>query len=187
MIGDPPMRKTLPGALVLSLMLPLLGCADAPTAEAVRWEIQRRVPEARFETEEHIRLGRLTMGLVKGLLRLVPAGGEGRAVVREIDRLEVATYRVHGLPDLDRLPSRTRFEEELSRSGWAMTVKAKDGDSRSWLFTRSNDAGAIRNLLVVDLNGDELSVVRLDGRLDRAFAEAIAERPREAARIAGGE
>lgn len=181
------MKKTLPGTVVLSLMLPLAGCAGAPSAESVRWEIQRRVPEARFETEEHIRLGRLTLGLVKGLLRLVPDAEEGAAVVRDIHRIEVATWRVHGLPDLDRLPSQTRFEDQLSRSGWAMTVKAKDGDSRSWLFTRSNDAGAIRNLLVVDLDGDELSVVRLDGRLDRAFAEAIAERPREAARIAGGE
>ncbi|MFP5287647.1 MAG: DUF4252 domain-containing protein [Thermoanaerobaculia bacterium] len=181
------MKKMIPGAVALSLILPLVGCAGTPTADSVRWEIQQRVPEARFETEEHIRLGRLTLGLLKGLLHLVPEANEGTAIVREIDRLEVATYRVHGLPDLDRLPSRTRFEEELSRSGWAMTVKAKDGDSRSWLFTRSNDEGAIRNLLVVDLNGDELSVVRLDGRLDRAFAEAIAERPREAARIAGGE
>lgn len=181
------MNKTFTGAVVLSLVLPLVGCAGTPSAESVRWEIQRRVPEARFESEEHIRLGRLTLGLIKGLLRLVPDTGEETAIVREIDRIEVATWRVHGLPDLDRLPSQTRFEDQLSRSGWAMTVKAKDEDSRSWLFTRSNDQGAIRNLLVVDLDGDELSVVRLDGRLDRAFAEAIAERPREAARLAGGE
>ncbi|HYO16713.1 MAG TPA: hypothetical protein VE685_26245 [Thermoanaerobaculia bacterium] len=180
-------RNTLSAALLLSLTLPFAGCADAPSADSVRWEIQQRIPEARFETEEHIRLGRLTLGLIKGLLRLVPNADEGAAVVREIHRLEVATWRVHGLSDLDRLPSQTRFEDQLSRSGWAMTVKAKDGESRSWLFTRSNGEGSIRNLLVVDLNGDELSVVRLDGRLDRAFAEAIAERPREAARIASGE
>jgi hypothetical protein len=179
--------KNLSAGVVLFLALPLAGCTGAPSAESVRWEIQQRVPEARFETEEHIRLGRLTLGLLKGLLRLVPQAEQGTAIVREIDRIEVVTYTVYGLSDLGRLPGRIPFEDQLSRAGWAMTVKSKDGDSRSWLFTRSNDAGAIRNLLVVDLDGDKLSVVRLDGRLDRAFAEAIAEHPREAARIASGD
>ena len=43
---------------VFALAALAVGCAAAPSVDAVRWEIARRIPEARFEPEEHIRLGR---------------------------------------------------------------------------------------------------------------------------------
>lgn len=177
------MRKALSAVAVLSsLALPLVGCGAPPSVDQVTGEIRRWMPGARFEREEHVRLGRIKLGLVKGLLRMVDddEDPESRAVLREVDRVEVATYRVYDLPDTSGLRQKAPgFERQLSRAGWSLTVKAQEDNSPSWLFTRSNDQGGLKNLLVVDLDDHELTVVRVDGRIDRILAEAIAERPRE--------
>ena len=178
------MRKALPVVAVLSsLALPLAGCGDPPSVDQVTLQIERWMPGVRFEREEHIRLGRIKMGLVKGIVRMVDdEDDESKAFLREIDRVEVATYRVRNLPDTTDLPEKAPdFERQLARSGWNLTVKAQEDNSPSWLFTRSDGQGGLSNLLVVDLDDSELTVVRMDGRLDRALAEAVAERPKEAA------
>lgn len=182
------MQKALAVAAVLSsLALPLAGCGSPPSTDQVTMEIQRWLPGARFEREEHVRLGRIKLGLVKGILRMVDDNDkeDTGAILREVNRLEVATYRVRHLPDTTGLREKAPgFERQLAQSGWSLTVKAQEDNNPTWLFTRSDGRGGLRNLLVVDLDDEELTVVRMDGRLDRALAEAVAERPREVARRA---
>lgn len=180
-------RTVIPFLAVLSLSSLFVGCASAPSTETVRWEIQRRFPEARFEREEHIHLGRISMGLLRGLVRMVPGKVEGQAFLTRVHDLEVSTYKVRSLPDLDGIQGETRFERQLAQAGWSMVVRARDEGSHSWVFVRGGQDGVLRNLFVVDLEQDELTLVRIDGRLDKAFAEAIAARPREAVRKVKGE
>jgi len=166
--------------LLLALLALLAGCGGAPSVEEVRWELQNRFPHARFEREEHVHLGRLSMAFVHGVMRLVPDAAEARDIVNPIHSVDMATYRVSDLPDLDRLTGETRFERQLARAGWSNTVRTRDADgSRTWLFTRADPEGSLRNLFVVTLKGNELTLVRVDGRLDRAFAAAIAEHPKK--------
>jgi hypothetical protein len=176
-------RKALPFLLLLGLIIPLAGCQRIPPIDEVRRQIERRLPDARFEPEVHIRLGRMRLGLLRSLLRLVPDEGETVSILREVDRIEVATYQVESLPDLDETLPALRFEDQLSQAGWTTTLRQQDGDSRTWLFTRADDAGTMRNLYVVALDPSELTLVRLEGRLDRVFAEAVADDPDEVVRI----
>jgi len=170
----------------LSLFL-FAGCSGAPSVGQVRWEIQRRFPEARFEPEAHIHLGRISLGLIRGIVRMVPGKVEGQEILNEIHSVEVASYKVHGLPNLDRIPSHTGFEERLARDGWSMAVRTREQDSRAWIFFRGDEGGAMRNLFVVALEDDELTMVRVDGRLDRVVAEAIARKPKRAVQTIKGE
>lgn len=179
-------RSVIPVLSLLSLLsLSSVGCILVPTAESVRWEIERRVPEARFELEEHVTLGRISLGLLRTLVRMAPGKVDGQEFLTSIRRIETATYRVVSLPDLDRFED-THFESELTRAGWSLAVRAREQDSRMWLFLRTSGDGVVNNLFVVDLDQDELTVVRLDGRLDRALAEAVAHDPDEVIRQVGG-
>jgi Domain of unknown function (DUF4252) len=172
---------------LLSLASLATGCAGSPSVDQVRWEIERRVPEAHFEKEEHITLGRVSLGLARGLIRMVPGKVEGQEALTSVRRVEVATYRVSDLPDLSDIDSKLRFEKKLAQDGWSMMVRTRDSGSRAWMFVRDNGKGALRNLFVVDLDDSELTLVRIDGRLDQAFAEAIADRPKDAVRTVQGE
>lgn len=181
-------RNLLLLASLLSLNAVLTGCGGAPSVEEVRLELQHRFPHARFEREEHVHLGRISMAFVHGVMRLVPDAAEARDIVNPIHSVDMATYRVSDLPDLDRLTGETRFERQLARAGWSNTIRTREADgSRTWLFTRADSEGSLRNLFVVTLEGSELTLVRVDGRLDRAFAAAIAEHPRKALEGVGEE
>lgn len=177
-------RSVVPFVLFLSLSS--LGCAGAPSVNTVGWEIQRRFPEARFEREEHFHLGRVKMGLLRGLVRMVPGKVDGQQFLSRIHGVEVATYRVRSMPDLDRLEE-TRFEKQLSQNGWTPMVRTREENERSWIFVRADPSGALRNLFVVSLDESELSLVRIDGRIDQALAEAIAAQPRKAVATVKGE
>src|SRR6185369_1111740 len=183
-------HKILTALVPLILALPFAGCgAGSPSVDTVRAEIERRVPEARFERESHIRLGRITLGLARGIVHLADPGDPDTKVLDDIHHLEVATYRVRSLPDLEkRLSSETGFEQALSRSGWTMAVRQRDHESRTWIFLRADDQGALSNLYVVSLDPAELTLIRLDGHLDRAMADSIAEHPQKLAQeVRGGE
>lgn len=165
----------------LLLVLPLtlvLGCSESPSVEQVRREIENRVPEARFEREEHVRLGRITLGFLKTLVRIVPGKIEGQEMMTSVDRVEVSTYRVVSLPDdFESRVDDTRFEEQLARSGWSLFVRTREKDDQVWMYVRSDRNGGLRSLFVVELDGSELNLVRLDGSIDRAFAAAVADDP----------
>lgn len=159
-------------------MLALSGCAGAPDVEQVRWEIERSVPGARFEREEHFHLGRISMGLLRGVARLTPASNAEIRPLSKIHGVEVGIYRVESMPDLDRAGEVfSRFEERLSDHGWSVMLREREADSHTWMLVRSHPDGWLRNLFIVSLEADELTLVRVDGRLDQFFAEATADDP----------
>lgn len=181
-----PLRGIL-GILGTLGMLALTGCGGTPGVEQVRWEIERNVPGARFEREEHFHLGRISMSLLRGLVRLTPARDEIRPL-NEIRGVEVGVYQVRSLPDLDGAGQiLAKFEDRLGDHGWSLMLREREADSRTWMFVRSHPDGWLRNLFIVSLEQDELTLVRVDGRLDRIFAEATANDPKRFVRDASGQ
>jgi len=182
------MRRAFPILLLLPLAVSCLACGGGgPSVSTVRWEIERLVPEARFEPEVHLRFGRLTLGLARHIVHWADPGDPDVAPLDHVRRVEVATYRVHALPDLAaRLAGQTRFARALAASGWTMNVAAREARSRTWVFTRGDASGALSNLYVVALERDELTLVRIDGRLDRLVADSVAGHPGDFVRTMGG-
>ncbi len=171
-------RYLRPIILAILVTLFLAGCHDTPSVSGVRWEIERQIPGIQLERESHIRLGRFTMGLVKKIVRwAADEDQEAQRIVPHLRRVEVATYRVRGLPADAELEGPYRFERKLAATGWETIVRVREEDERTWVFYRPDAEGSIRNLYVVALDGDELVVVDLEGRLDRLFAEATADDP----------
>lgn len=166
---------------LLSLSSLLAGCGGSPTVQQVRGELQRRFPEARFVPEEHVHLGRFSMGLLRGFVRLAADDDKDRGgleFVSQVHGVDFASYKVQNLPDLNSLASDARFESQLKQNGWSLMVRAREEHESTWIYVRSTPGGAIRNLFVVSLEKDELTLVRVDGRLDRALAAAMAEHPK---------
>src|SRR5947208_10743399 len=175
------MKRSLVGfAALLSLASLLAGCGGSPTVSEVRWELEHRFPEARFEPEEHVHLGRFTMGLLHGVVSLAAHDEddrEGVAMFRQINAFDVASYKVHNLPSLDGLAADPRFDRELKAHGWSQLVRTHEANESTWVYVRGTPDGVLNNLFVVSLEKDELTLVRVDGRLDKMIAMAMAEHP----------
>jgi len=163
---------------VVSAAALLTGCGGSPSVEEVHRELQSRFPQATFEPQEHVHLGRISLGLLHGLVRLAADDDDASTIVSGIGGVDFASYKVHGLPDLDGLAGSPRFERQLAQSGWSLMVRTRENAERTWVYVRSDEQGALRNLFVVSLEKEELTLVRLDGHLDRAVAAALAEHPK---------
>lgn len=171
--------KPLAVALLAVLACAVTGCdGEAPAAESVRLHFERSVPGVEFRRDSHIRLGRFTLGLAKGVMRVVAyEDRETRRALSQIHSIDVASYEVVSLPPVDELTLPPRFERRLAEEGWYPMVKTREEDSQSWIFVRERASGAISNLYIVELDAAELTVIDLTGRLDRVVAQLVADDP----------
>lgn len=167
------------GALAALALLLLTACdGEPPAAGEVRAHLERALPGVRFRQDAHVRLGRFTMAMVRGLVRVTAAEDrETRAVMGTIRRLEVATWSLEGPVDLGDVGAPRDLERRLLRGGWQPMVRYSEEGSLTWVFVRPDAQGAIRNLYIVALDSDELTVVDLAGRIDEALAAALADDP----------
>lgn len=151
---------------------------EAPSAEAVRLHLEHSVPDAEFRREAHIRLGRFTLGLAKGAMRLVAfEDRETRRALSQVRSIDIASYEVVSWPAETTVTLPRRFERRLAQEGWYPMVKSREEDSQTWIFVRESEPGAISNLYIVELDEAELTVIDLRGRLDRVVAQLVADDP----------
>lgn len=170
-------ERWFPLLLLAACMAVLGACKHAPAVSSVRWHLEQQIPGAEFEREFRIRLGRLSLGLVKGMAGWALEDEEGRSMLRAVKRVDVGTYRVVSLPPLEDIETPRGFANELGDSGWTQLVRQQDESEQVWVFMRNDDEGAIRNVYVIALDEAELTMVSLEGRLDEVLVEFIADDP----------
>jgi hypothetical protein len=174
-------RERTPAFLVAVLIAVIItaGCTPTPTLKEVTRTLESRLGDLELQREEHIRLGRFTLGLAKTLLRFTDQGLDPfeRDLIRSVRKIEIATYRVGSPPAPARLADLGRLEAELQRRGWSCALGTRDPGSLTWLMVKQDATGSLRGLLVVELDHHELDVIRVEGRFDRVLADAIADDP----------
>jgi len=180
------LSKTL---LLLAFLFPATLAAAGkkmPSAQSICDEIQQGIPGARFERESHLRLGRVALTFVKPIVRLaLDEDDEARAIVRNINRVDIATYRVVELPGTVDISVLRKIESRMTDNGWSKIVRSREDDDNTWVFSRHRDDGSITGIFVVDLDEYELSIVGVEGRLDEILANAIADEPGEFTNLFG--
>jgi hypothetical protein len=175
MIGGTGLRRTT-GAVLLALAgLTLTGCLRATQLERIGAEIAWQHPEARFQREISLSLGSVPMSIARLAVGL---GGEdareAKAYLESVSRLEFAVYKVHGIDDFTGTDTPEVIDDLIANDGWEMIVKAKDKGELVWILYRE-DNGQIRDILLTVLEDDEMILINVSGRLDRLFADALAD------------
>ena len=171
-------RRVYGLGLLLLLLVSTAACRESPSVSTVRSQLENQIPEARFEKDFHIRLGRVSLGLLKPLVRMgLDEDEEEMAWIRAIKRLEVGTYRVVSLPDTASVAPPPDLVRKLERKGWSTLVKVLEQGAMTMVLLREDAHGEIRGLFVLELDQDEMTLVSLEGRLSRVMAETLADEP----------
>lgn len=181
-------KRQVQACILLLVAVVLGGCWQGPGVEGVRRAVEHQLPGTHFDQEVHLRLGRLTMGFAHWVVNLAldeenDDEGQARAIVNAVHRVEVGVFVPRRTPsdaELDGLALPSSLSRMLRQGGWHVMLETRTAGERAWVLSRQ-DGGAIRGLYLVSLDPTELSVVRLEGRFDEAFARALSERPKEAA------
>ena len=178
--------------LALPLLLLALGtaaCWEGPGVDSVRRAVEAQVPEARYEQDVHVKLGRLTTGFARWITNLAldeEEDAEALTLINSVRRVEVAVFLNRSSLTEDyyegvSLPRSLR--RMLAREGWTVMAEAREAGSLAWVLVNQETRRgkpSIRGLYVVALEPEELAVVRLEGRFDEAFAQVFADHPHEA-------
>jgi hypothetical protein len=169
-------RFIVPGAAATFVLLLCNGCmTSTPQLHHVAHGLEQALPGTTLTPEGGIKLGRASLGLARMISQraLEEEDEDARAAgrtLRGIRRVEVGTYRIQGLPL--RFESPREMERALGLAGWATLARVQEDDDLAWVVYRQKDSH-IRSLLVINVEGEELSMVRLQGRLEDALAAAL--------------
>ncbi len=159
-------------------VLPLAGCVGSSLAANTRTELEAGLPGARFEPVISFHFGRLTTALVKPIaIWATRDEDEGFNLMRGVRKIDVAIYDVESFPNRYEPSALGPMESRLYRNGWGRVVRTREDDEITWVFNRENEAGEIRDLMVLSLDGAEMVLVRVGGKVDRLLAEMIADDP----------
>ncbi|HEX8384725.1 MAG TPA: hypothetical protein VF576_00995 [Rubricoccaceae bacterium] len=154
--------------LALALAVALPGCMSAELAR-VRRDVGRDFPTGRLAEGHAFAFGRLSLGLARSVVGSDDPTAE--AALRHVRGVAVGTYAIDGPVGADRL-ALPGAGARITRRGWAPVVVARDDSTATYVFARQ-PAGALRDLLVVSVEGSELTLVRVSGRLDEAVVDAL--------------
>jgi hypothetical protein len=162
------------GTVTLALCAVLLtGCfTSTPRLDNFAYRLEGTMPGTHFEPQGGIKLGRLSMGLARGIVRAVDDEDTETAshILKGIKRVEVAHYAVSGLPPSTTLP--VEVERSFRKNGWRTMARVRDDEQCAWVLYRM-DGQHLRSLFVVSVDGEELALVRLEGRLDQVVEAAL--------------
>jgi hypothetical protein len=170
-------RCRAPVLIVIALLIAAggtsSGCLWAPELANVRRDIERQIPQARFDKEIELSLGPLSLALARVVTRFVPDAREARSYLRDVRRIQIAVYNAHDLPPTTgvEMPAVLR---ELQAQGWVTAVKVRDGEELVWVLYRLENE-SVTELYVVALDDEELVLVRAKGKLEKLAARALQE------------
>ena len=168
-------RRLIGSILLVSIALLLSGCFYASELGQVRRDIERDLPQARFDKQVEFTIGPMSLGMVRLASLLVPQAREVRDLLKEIDRVKVAIYETEQLPPLDDLSPPRHIQQLLERRNWEMAVRIREENEMVWVLYSL--AGLdVRDLYVVVLDADQLVLVHVEGRLEQLISRMVENR-----------
>lgn len=172
-------RTTAASLLPALAVVVQAACASSigPSASAVAASIEASAPGCRVSQESRISLAGLKLAIVKSLAKMSGEAVEAGAILDQISRVEVATYRADGRVSCAADGALDRVDRELSAGGWWPMVTERGDAELVRVFAHGDGGGELDGLYVIDFDGEELEVVRLEGRIERLMAEAVSEDP----------
>jgi hypothetical protein len=162
--------------LVLALTAPAAARDRMPSIRDLRSSLESTDPTCDLEVEEELRLGPTKLWLVRRVAAMTDdVDEEAKAILDGLRRVEVGSYRIVG--ETDGCTVSGRLVTHLLDAGWLQAARMQDGSGESLVLHRSDENGDLDALLVVEIDGGTVELVRLEGRIGEVLAAAIAGQP----------
>ncbi|MEJ2580053.1 MAG: DUF4252 domain-containing protein [Acidobacteriota bacterium] len=143
----------------------------APSAAQIRRAVEMSSEGCQLKVEESIRLGRFKMWAAR---QIVAVSGvvepEVREILRTVRKLEVVTYRSKGESEC-RLPA--ALPDVLASAGWSRVMTEGSEGEETLVYQHASDSGRLDGLLVAEMSGNELEIVKVHGKIDRLMEMAV--------------
>jgi hypothetical protein len=165
--------RTLLASTALGLGLAASGCWTYAAPETVESAIERSMG-VELQREAGLDLGPVSNHFMASI-----AGDDtGEFDFRDFHRIRVAVYEVTRSTGAG---ARSVTARDLGVPGWSTILSSRDGEDQVLVLARPHK-GEIREVMLLCADGDEVTVARLQGHLDRLIRKALDANEREGTR-----
>lgn len=160
------------GIALVGVGLATMGCfTTSPRMHAFAYSIQHEVPDMELE---HIRggtFGRMSLGMARTIARWAMDDEDDQEFVGFFRGIRKVEYAMFDATRGDAAFPR-KLHDSLSRKGWTTLARFREDEQLAWVLVRMR-RDSIDRLIVVHLDDEELTLVRLGGRLDDVLRAAL--------------
>lgn len=164
----------------LLAVFPLVLCSGCfrPGREfnALRKDVVKSL-DATVQEEEAFGLGRVSLGLARGVLRLVPedAGEDAdfaAQLIGAVRSVEVGTYSFDGAVGAHGMEALAKIDDGLQDAGLEPMVRHVEPGEVVAIYVELKGS-KLRQMFIVTVDSSELTLVRLRGKLEEAMTLAL--------------
>lgn len=165
--------------LLLSILaITSSGCMLAtPGLGNQRTALEAEIPGAKFDRTFGIRLGRMSLGLTRSIIRASEDEDEdvdaAVEALRHVKGVQVAVYETLELPSVGTAAFKPPSTKDLD-GNWFVAANIRGQDHAGWALARTSKKGLVREIRIGVLDEDQLVLVRIKGNLE-ALLEQLEE------------
>lgn len=164
------MMKTLIMIMTAAVLSSCMSFSDRPM-RPMRNAILAQNPELTLEKEMAVNVGR-------SLFSLLDAFADDEADLSNLDNVNIAIYKVHGVQATKNGLSKQSFAEALRKTDgslhWEQIVRVRDHGENVWVFAGMDlPRNRLEAISVIVLEQDELVLINVDGDIDEMMKYAL--------------
>jgi len=164
--------------LLLSIVMATMPCAGGcmwtPELSQIKQDLARQLPGTTFKHDMSLSIGPGGMALARAVTSFIPPARDARAWLKDVSRVEVAVYDLHSDRATTSIETPARIQEMIDK-GWEMAARVRERDQSVWVLYRM-EGESVRELFVMALDREELTMVKVKGRLERVIGRVLSDR-----------
>ncbi|MFO7444878.1 MAG: DUF4252 domain-containing protein [Ignavibacteriaceae bacterium] len=165
-------KYLLPAVMLLSVLL-LTGCYNVDGEfKSIRNTALKEYGK-NFVTDMEFALGSFELWLAEGIVSIAEPDEIAADIIDCVSEVQVGTYLRKGNYEIPTKDLLKKIDRQMERKGWKFMVKAFQKDEMTAVYINKNAAKMFRDLFIVQIDDEQMTIVQVKGDLRRVIETAI--------------
>lgn len=153
----------------------LIGGCTTNEFNDVQQAIEKQIQSAKVKTQFKLKLGSILLFPVKVITKLVDNEERASQYLNEIYDVQVGIYKIEKISENSDLIIPNTVEKVLNESGWELFIHVNEEKDKSFEIYYREHSADISSIFAVVIEGDDLIITEVGGRLDKIIIKAFKE------------
>ena len=133
--------------------------------------------DAHYYKEQEFGIGSIGLSMARIVVSLSDDDHDAREILKHISKVQVGCYRYEdGSSIKSCLQLMKSIDARMIAEGWEYIVKSRDGGEMNIIYIKTNPGYHLKEIFVVSLEHDRLSLVNVKGDLEKVIQEVIRDK-----------
>jgi len=130
-----------------------------------------------FNKDIEFGIGPAGLSFVSVVVNISDADVETCEIIRHLSKVQIGVYKKYQpVSRLAAIQILRNIDDRMLSGGWSCIVKDYDKSDVSTIYVKHTEDSKLRELFIVNLSKDELTIVNLKGRLDEVIPFIIKDK-----------